>query len=123
MKYLSPLLLFGLNGVVILNGVGGGTRSAVFFSVLLLGETLTPPAGWTRPWCWAVPCWRNSYIRESNGNDLPASPAQSTKPPAEPEVLLYLAHISLMAARSSVLPVPFSAEKGISSASSGRVSV
>lgn len=42
MKYLSPLLLFGLNGVVILNGVGGGTRSAVFFSVLLLGETLTP---------------------------------------------------------------------------------
>ena len=65
MKYLSPLLLFGLNGVVILNGVSGGTRSAaygvvilngvsggtrsaVFFSVLLLGETLTPPAGWTR---------------------------------------------------------------------------
>lgn len=47
-KYLSPLLLFGLNGVVILNGVAGGTRSAVFFSVLLLGETLTPPAGWTR---------------------------------------------------------------------------
>ena len=47
-KYLSPLLLFGLNGVVILNGVSGGTRSAVFFSVLLLGETLTPPAGWTR---------------------------------------------------------------------------
>jgi len=47
-KYLSPLLLFGLNGVVILNGVVGGTRSAVFFSVLLLGETLTPPAGWTR---------------------------------------------------------------------------
>ena len=44
MKYLSPLLLFGLNGVVILNGVAGGTRSAVFFSVLLLGETLTPPA-------------------------------------------------------------------------------
>lgn len=42
MKYLSPLLLFGLNGVVILNGVSGGTRSAVFFSVLLLGETLTP---------------------------------------------------------------------------------
>lgn len=42
MKYLSPLLLFGLNGVVILNGVAGGTRSAVFFSVLLLGETLTP---------------------------------------------------------------------------------
>ena len=41
-KYLSPLLLFGLNGVVILNGVSGGTRSAVFFSVLLLGETLTP---------------------------------------------------------------------------------
>lgn len=30
MKYLSPLLLFGLNGVVILNGVGDGTRSAVF---------------------------------------------------------------------------------------------
>jgi len=27
-KYLSPLLLFGLNGVVILNGVSGGTRSA-----------------------------------------------------------------------------------------------
>ena len=45
------LLLFGLNGVVILNGVAGGTRSAVFFSVLLLGETLTPPAGWTRRWC------------------------------------------------------------------------
>lgn len=42
MKYLSPLLLSGLNGVVILNGVAGGTRSAVFFSVLLLGETLTP---------------------------------------------------------------------------------
>lgn len=42
MKYLSPLLLFGLNGVVILNGVSGGTRSAVFFSVLLLGKTLTP---------------------------------------------------------------------------------
>ena len=42
MKYLSPLLLFGLNGVVILNGVSGGTRSAVFFSVLLLNETLTP---------------------------------------------------------------------------------
>ena len=42
MKYLSPLLLFGLNDVVILNGVAGGTRSAVFFSVLLLGETLTP---------------------------------------------------------------------------------
>lgn len=42
MKYLSPLLLSGLNGVVILNGVVGGTRSAVFFSVLLLGETLTP---------------------------------------------------------------------------------
>lgn len=42
MKYLSPLLLFGLNGVVILNGVSGGTRRAVFFSVLLLGETLTP---------------------------------------------------------------------------------
>ena len=42
MKYLSPLLLSGLNGVVILNGVSGGTRSAVFFSVLLLGETLTP---------------------------------------------------------------------------------
>lgn len=43
MKYLSPLLLFGLNGVVILNGVAGGTRSAVFFSVLLLlGETLIP---------------------------------------------------------------------------------
>ena len=41
-KYLSPLLLFGLNGVVILNGVSGGTRSAVFFSVLLLNETLTP---------------------------------------------------------------------------------
>ena len=40
MKYLSPLLLSGLNGVVILNGVAGGTRSAVFFSVLLLGETL-----------------------------------------------------------------------------------
>lgn len=40
-KYLSPLLLFGLNGVVIRNGVSGGTRSAVFFSVLL-GETLTP---------------------------------------------------------------------------------
>ena len=55
--------------------------------------------------------------------DLPASPAKSAKPPAEPEVLLYLAHISLMAARSSILPVPFSAEKGISSASSGRVSV
>ena len=35
-------MLFGLNGVVILNGVSGGTRSAVFFSVLLLGETLTP---------------------------------------------------------------------------------
>ncbi len=47
-KYLSPLLLFGLNGVVILNGVSSGTRSAVFFSVLLLNETLTPPAGWTR---------------------------------------------------------------------------
>lgn len=47
MKYLSPLLLFGLNGMVILNGVSGGTRSAVFFSVLL-GETLTSPAGWTR---------------------------------------------------------------------------
>ena len=46
-KYLSALLLFGLNGVVIRNGVSGGTRSAVFFSVLL-GETLTPPAGWTR---------------------------------------------------------------------------
>lgn len=46
-KYLSALLLSGLNGVVILNGVSGGTRSAVFFSVLL-GETLTPPAGWTR---------------------------------------------------------------------------
>lgn len=42
MKYLSPLRLSGLNGVVILNGVSGGTRSAVFFSVLLLGETLTP---------------------------------------------------------------------------------
>ncbi len=42
MKYLSPLLLSGLNGVVILNGVSGGTRSAVFFSVLLLGKTLTP---------------------------------------------------------------------------------
>ena len=42
MKYLSPLLLSGLNGVVILNGVAGGTRSAVFISVLLLGETLTP---------------------------------------------------------------------------------
>lgn len=42
MKYLSALLLFGLNGVVILNGVAGGTRSAVFFSVLLLGETLIP---------------------------------------------------------------------------------
>ena len=41
-KYLSALLLFGLNGVVILNGVAGGTRSAVFFSVLLLGETLIP---------------------------------------------------------------------------------
>jgi drug/metabolite transporter (DMT)-like permease len=41
-KYLSPLRLSGLNGVVILNGVSGGTRSAVFFSVLLLGETLTP---------------------------------------------------------------------------------
>ena len=41
-KDLSPLLLFGLNGVVILNGVSGGTRSAVFFSVLLLNETLTP---------------------------------------------------------------------------------
>ena len=40
MKYLSPLLLFGLNGVVILNGVAGGTRSAVFFSVLLI------PARW-----------------------------------------------------------------------------
>lgn len=38
MKYLSPLLLFGLNGVVILNSVSGGTRSAVFFSVLLLGK-------------------------------------------------------------------------------------
>jgi hypothetical protein len=50
-KYLSPLLLSGLNGVVILNGVAGGTRSAVFFSVLLLGETLTPPAGWVRRWC------------------------------------------------------------------------
>jgi len=50
-KYLSPLRLSGLNGVVILNGVAGGTRSAVFFSVLLLGETLTPPAGWTRRWC------------------------------------------------------------------------
>ena len=47
-KYLSALLLSGLNGVVILNGVSGGTRSAVFFSVLLLGETLTPPAGWVR---------------------------------------------------------------------------
>lgn len=42
MKCLSPLLLSGLNGVVILNGVAGGTRSAVFFSVLLLGKTLTP---------------------------------------------------------------------------------
>lgn len=42
MKYLSPLRLSGLNGVVILNGVAGGTRSAVFFSVLLLNETLTP---------------------------------------------------------------------------------
>lgn len=42
MKCLSPLLLSGLNGVVILNGVAGGTRSAVFFSVLLLNETLTP---------------------------------------------------------------------------------
>ncbi|MBS6317420.1 MAG: hypothetical protein KH625_05955 [Firmicutes bacterium] len=51
MKYLSPLLLFGLNDVVILNGVAGGTRSAVFFSVLLLGKTLTPPAGWVRRWC------------------------------------------------------------------------
>ncbi len=50
-KYLSALLLSGLNGVVILNGVSGGTRSTVFFSVLLLGETLTPPAGWTRRWC------------------------------------------------------------------------
>jgi hypothetical protein len=69
-KYLSPLLLFGLNGVVILNGVAGGTRSAVFFSVLL-GKTLTPPAGWTQPWCWAVPCWRNSYIRTSSKSDLP----------------------------------------------------
>ena len=68
----------------------GGTRSAVFFSVLL-GKTLTPPAGWTQPWCWAVPCWRNSYIRESNGNDLPASPAQSAKPPTESEVLLLFA--------------------------------
>lgn len=38
MKYLSPLLLFGLNGVVILNGVSSGTRSAVFFSVLLLAK-------------------------------------------------------------------------------------
>lgn len=45
---LAPAAVFGLNGVVILNGVAGGTRSAVFFSVLLLGETLTPPAGWTR---------------------------------------------------------------------------
>lgn len=42
MKYLSPPRLSGLNGVVILNGVSGGTRSAVFFSVLLLNETLTP---------------------------------------------------------------------------------
>ena len=47
-KYLAPLLLVGLNGGVILIGISGGTRSAVFFSVLLLGETLTPPAGWTR---------------------------------------------------------------------------
>ena len=44
MKYLSPLLLFGLNGVVILNGVAGGTRSAVFFSVLLRQNA--DPARW-----------------------------------------------------------------------------
>ena len=59
-KYLSALLLFGLNGIVAGHIDLSSTKIvvprsllgtlfllAVFFSVLL-GETLTPPAGWTR---------------------------------------------------------------------------